>query len=330
MDGGNDDYFSELVLDDDFINSASSRELSAAERERLTKKHEKAQRKQWKVESRQNRPHRRLLRKANTNRGITSLVAVISLLAVFAVVDPFKGSTLHSGDDTAAAVRATDIPTPVVAESETPLGRPAQSTSESRAFKFISTQPGSNQPVTYDPCRPVQVVINSLTAPDDGERMVKEALDRVSAVSGLQFRVEGPTGESSVEDRQPFQKDRYGDRWAPVLIAWTDPGQRSDLKGDVAGVGGSSEATGFDDGKSVFVSGQVALDGPQIQEIMDEDGYDTARAIVMHEVAHLVGLDHVDDETQVMNPYISDVTEFAAGDRNGLVQLGQGTCFKEL
>ena len=36
-----------------------------------------------------------------------------------------------------------------------------------------------------------------------------------------------------------FQPDRYGDQWAPVLIAWTDESVITDLAGDVAGVGGA-------------------------------------------------------------------------------------------
>lgn len=50
----------------------------------------------------------------------------------------------------------------------------------------------------------------------------------------------------------------------------------------------------------------------------------------MHELAHVVGLDHVDDPTQLMNPEGTGVTEFAAGDLAGLAVLGGGQCVPEL
>ena len=60
------------------------------------------------------------------------------------------------------------------------------------------------------------------------------------------------------------------------------------------------------------------------------EGSRYARAVVMHELAHVVGLDHVDDPTQLMNPEGTDVTEFAAGDLAGLARLGGGQCVPEL
>lgn len=50
----------------------------------------------------------------------------------------------------------------------------------------------------------------------------------------------------------------------------------------------------------------------------------------MHELANVVGLDHVDDPTQLMNPEGTNVTEFAAGDLAGLARLGGGQCVPEL
>ena len=52
-----------------------------------------------------------------------------------------------------------------------------------------------------------------------------------------------------------------------------------------------------------------------------------ARAIVMHELAHLVGLTHVEAPTELMNASNdSGILDFGAGDREGLRQLGMGRC----
>jgi hypothetical protein len=43
-----------------------------------------------------------------------------------------------------------------------------------------------------------------------------------------------------------------------------------------------------------------------------------------------VGLNHVDDPKQLMNPEGTDVTGFADGDRAGLELLGRGPCVPQL
>ena len=101
------------------------------------------------------------------------------------------------------------------------------------------------------------------------------------------------------------------------------------MAGGVAGVGGSSyTVSGVG---SVYVSGEVVLDGPQLSGDATATGNDgETTAVIEHELGHLVGLDHVNDPTQLMNP-TSDgqVLDFAAGDLQGLDQLGRGRCHPE-
>ena len=46
----------------------------------------------------------------------------------------------------------------------------------------------------------------------------------------------------------------------------------------------------------------------------------------MHELAHVVGLDHVDDDTELMNPMTSKTITFGPGDRAGLAVVGAVDC----
>ncbi len=53
---------------------------------------------------------------------------------------------------------------------------------------------------------------------------------------------------------------------------------------------------------------------------------DEGRAILLHELGHLVGLDHVDSTDELMFADNVGKQEFGTGDLNGLVRLGKGRC----
>ncbi len=152
----------------------------------------------------------------------------------------------------------------------------------------------------------------------------------VSAATGLRFVNDGTTSEGPSDERKPYQQDRYGHRWAPVLIAWSTPVESPRLEGKVAGFGGSVHVAASTH-HSALVTGEVALDAPALEEIMQRpSGPLLVRAVIMHELGHVVGLDHVDDPKQLMNAENTGVTEFADGDRAGLAVLGSGACVPEL
>lgn len=221
-------------------------------------------------------------------------------------------------------------PTPRENEVTSPLGSPAPLPSGSGPYRFLATQPGSSEPVTYDPCRRIDLVVNPRTQPAWAGDLLDHALVTVTAATGLTFRVEGTTDESPSDDRLPFLPDRYGDRWAPVLIAWSDAEEYPRFDGNVAGTGGSIWSEG-PDGSLTYVTGSVTLDGPGLQELYDLDE-EIARkwgvTLLLHEIGHLVGLDHVDAPSQVMNDGSGEdeVFEYGAGDLRGLRALGQGAC----
>jgi hypothetical protein len=224
-----------------------------------------------------------------------------------------------------------DRPTGGVEKAAAPRGIPLEPPAEGGLHGFVAFQADGVTPVAYDPCRPIHYVLRPDGAPAGGEDVVRAAIARMSEVTGLEFIGDGTTDETTTLDRPIYQPDRYGDRWAPVLIAWETEAQNPDLAGDTVGEAGSV-AVSLGNGPRVYVTGTVSLDAGRLPEILEmRNGEATVRAIVLHELGHLVGLTHVDDRDQLMYPETrGQLTDFAAGDLTGLAALGRGTCVPEL
>lgn len=183
----------------------------------------------------------------------------------------------------------------------------------SGAHEFMAMQPDSTDPVTYDPCTPIHVEINPRTGPDNAVRLVRQALDQIEQASGLAFIVDG------VSDRE-VEFESPGALTDPVIISWTDAKTVPDLAGEVVGLGGSQIAVRGS--WHWYVTGSIALDGPDLDEA--DDGQ--KRAVIMHEIGHVVGLGHVGDPTELMHERNTGRSELGPGDLTGLAALGAGRC----
>lgn len=184
-------------------------------------------------------------------------------------------------------------------------------------YAFLATQPDSDEPVTYDPCRPIHLVVNERTAPPDADAILADAIREIEERTGLRMVVDGVTDQAPQEEWLPQQE---GDDWAPILLAWSDPDEYADLEGAVAGLAGSGWLPR--DGHRWYVSGQVVLDGPQLRR----GGTEQATITLLHEFGHLLGLDHVDDPDELMYPVSQGQTGWGPGDLAGLNAVGQGRC----
>ncbi|WP_275778357.1 peptidase M10A and M12B matrixin and adamalysin [Paenarthrobacter sp. Y-19] len=221
-----------------------------------------------------------------------------------------------------------DDPLPGREEADAPLGTPPPLVQASSSYKFLAVKEDGT-PLAYSPCRPIHYVVNSDLAPASWQVLVEKAVHETGRATGLRFIYDGPSSEVPSPNRSGYQPARYGDRWAPVLIAWSTPEQVPRLTGQTVGLGGSS-SIGLSNGYKAYVTGTVSLDAPQFAGIVDTpDGEDIGVAVIMHELGHLVGLDHVDDPRQLMFGQASWVREYAAGDLTGLAELGSGPCSKD-
>ncbi len=164
--------------------------------------------------------------------------------------------------------------------------------------------------------------MNPTGAPAGYRETLAAAVADIEAASGLDLVFGGTTDDRTFSDRSgPLDATA-----PPVLIGWATPDEMPRLADDVAGVGGA-EAVQTRRDRLTYVTGMVVLDRDQFAEIgVREGGAELQRAIVTHELGHVVGLDHVDDPDQLMYAETSGRSRLGAGDADGLAVLGNGPC----
>ncbi len=210
---------------------------------------------------------------------------------------------------------------------EEPLGDPAD-VPPGGTYAFIQHQRADpDEPVAWDPCDPIHYEINPEGAPDgeeSTEEFVADAVRVVAHYTGLEFVYDGRTDRRPEWDRQFLPSLGHHE---PVLISWATEDEVEQLEGDVAGVGGAVAAPVEGGDWRRYVTGGVTLDADVFEDLdgVFGDGGE-GRAILLHELGHLVGLDHVDSREELMFADNVGQREFGTGDLNGLVRLGEGRC----
>ncbi|GAB3038602.1 hypothetical protein GCM10011376_33770 [Nocardioides flavus (ex Wang et al. 2016)] len=203
--------------------------------------------------------------------------------------------------------------------AERPLPAPAV-VRAGGAYSWAMTQPDSDDPVGWDPCQEIRYRVNPAGEPPGGRALVTEAIRRASAATGLAFTDEGDT------DERPFPGGvRLFGRPDPVVIGWGDQAEYPDLAGQVAGVGGAV-AQRDGSGRLELVSGSVVLDVEAFTPTAVAEQPRVMEAIVLHEVAHVVGLGHVSEPMELMYADNTGQVELGPGDREGLARLGSLPC----
>jgi hypothetical protein len=254
--------------------------------------------------------------------------AVLALLGGLVYVQYVRSPSTDAGGAPAAA-SSPDLPTPGVDQADAPLGTPPEVEDQPGRYAFVSTQTGSSAPVAYDPCRPIRYVVRTAHAPRGASRLIGDAITRMSSATGLTFVAAGSTDEIPSEERAPYQPSVYGDRWAPVLLAWATEEEYPTLSvsGGVLGAAGS-QPYGVAGGPEIFVTGQAAFSAEWFaQQMRTSSGYAEAEAVVLHELGHVLGLAHVPDKSQIMfEMERPQVTKLGVGDLAGLARLGGGAC----
>jgi hypothetical protein len=190
---------------------------------------------------------------------------------------------------------------------------------------------GDGRPVRWDPCRPIHLVVSATGAPATYPETalladVRAAVRVLREASGLDLVVEGTTTQvpdaarSTVADAADD-----GVRWAPVLIGWREPGEGDLPLRDVDRGIAVPVAVGPADART-YVTGQIALNAERDDLLPGAADRATSwGATVLHELVHVLGLDHVDDPDELMHVYPGrGPVELGPGDRAGLRAVGAG------
>lgn len=223
------------------------------------------------------------------------------------------------------AVDDRSYPAPGYEEAGAPLGSAPAVDAASPSYTFLGTQVAEDaEPVAWSPCRPIHYVVDTAGAPGDFTEQLRAAIGEVSEATGLVFVEDGTTVEGADSHRDAFQPARYGDRWAPVLVRFAD----ADMVADLAVAAGLTSTVAGQDprtGTAYWVSGWVYLNSSLVSQ-PDADGVAAYYPILLHELGHLVGLDHVNDGAQLMYPTTGAALTYQEGDLNGLAVVGGGRC----
>lgn len=199
-------------------------------------------------------------------------------------------------------------------------GSPPEYTPGAGEYAFLQTQRGSDEPVGYDPCEPIEYVVSTAGAPSDWESLVRTSIAHTEWATGLDFVFHGSTDDRPFKARQASSLTL---RNQPVIIGWGDSDEFPDLAGDVAGLGGSVGVVD-DFGRQYFDTGSVVLD----TEVFTDDRVSSAQlqSIVDHELGHVVGLGHVDSTAELMHATSTARLGYGDGDLEGLARLGSIPC----
>jgi hypothetical protein len=263
-------------------------------------------------------------------------LAVLIATSAFIAIAPISWNRLPGFGLAAGIPRGGDPTTPNPADPKrkidpetipdrgtliTPQGTVPKSSSKNYAYF-----PGFETAPFISSCKPYRYVIRRKAGPPNGDKLVREALQRISNVTRISFEWGGFT-----EDIYAFNNPRqYLPFDAPereLWIGWAfddevpDLGPISKAEPYAVGVGGPNIVERSDRRREI-VGGGVVLRADESSPSKLGPGVTTGNVLI-HEILHSLGLAHMDLEGEVMAPGISDKSPdgLGPGDTGGLQSL---------
>jgi hypothetical protein len=176
---------------------------------------------------------------------------------------------------------------------------------------FAFTRAG---PTRWNPCEPIHYTINMGGYDPSFRQVIAESVERLEAATGLVLLASGDSTFMPTE----FAGTSTAPEDGQLVIALGDELQTDLVPGAVVGRAGFTFR-----GPPKILTASVVIDMGNVAANPPWSGVG-AGPVLMHELAHAVGLSHVADPTQLMNASASSSgpVTYGAGDLTGLWQLG--------
>lgn len=164
----------------------------------------------------------------------------------------------------------------------------------------------------WNPCAAIPYRVNYSGAPSFARSEVDKAVAKIEAATGLDLVNLGDT--TAGNDRVPPSDSK-------AVISFVSPAEAPSING-VAGLGGGSYYQAWNGYDPYVAQGFVHIN--QTLNYSEGTGSTGLEGLLLHEIGHMIGLDHVNASTEVMYPTMHNLPSggYGPGDLEGLWHLG--------
>jgi matrixin len=247
-------------------------------------------------------------------------IAFLFLLLVAIVLGAFAiASLLREPAEIAAP--------PPIQETTTPSPTPtATAAGQEGSFRFLKRVGGD--PVRWNPCETITYAVNTGGASRAVLPDLREALEHVTDATGVEFKAVGTTHETFFS---AYQRMRYRGviRKAELILIWVGHEEYGAILrrlGDPRpSIAFAKTMAGLYANRDQYFGGIIVVDA-DATSIFGFDYTFAHGVVLLHELGHIMGLDHVKDPNQLMysgrHPNFG-LQDYGPGDLEGLRRVGE-------